>query len=149
MASKQNKTIILLSIKPIYAEQILNGCKTVEFRKTGFENKVTHVVLYASSPTKAITGYFTIAGVSKDHPSNLWKRFGRSGCISYDLFSDYYGLNDQGVAIEIESAYELCEPVALKELRTDLLPPQSFSYLTKSDFDKLLSVPAQEVTSLS
>lgn len=145
MASKQNKTIILLSIKPIYAEYILSGCKTVEFRKTGFDSNVSHAVLYVSSPTKLIMGYFSIAGILRNHPSKLWEYCGESGYISHDSFNNYYKNNESGIAIKIANAYELEKPIKLEELRTDLFPPQSFSYLEKSDFDKLLSIPAQEV----
>lgn len=44
----------ILSIKPVYANQILAGTKKVEFRKRSFKEKVRRVYIYASVPVKQI-----------------------------------------------------------------------------------------------
>ena len=62
----------ILSIKPIYAKQILAGTKKVEFRKRSFKEKVRRVYIYASVPVKQIVGYFTFTEIDEDTPANLW-----------------------------------------------------------------------------
>ena len=45
---------VLLSIKPEFAEKILNGAKRYEFRKQAFAQPVEAVVLYATKPVGKI-----------------------------------------------------------------------------------------------
>ena len=58
----------ILSIKPIYANQILAGTKKVEFRKRKFKEEVRKVYIYASVPVKQIVGYFTFSTIDEDTP---------------------------------------------------------------------------------
>ena len=54
-------TRVLLSVKPRFAEAILAGEKTFEFRRAVFRRQdIETVVLYASSPTCKVVGEFTI-----------------------------------------------------------------------------------------
>ena len=54
-------TRVLLSVKPRFAEAILAGLKTFEFRRAIFRRTdIKTVVLYASSPTCKVVGEFTI-----------------------------------------------------------------------------------------
>ena len=49
----------LMSIKPLFAEQILSGQKRYELRRRAGEISAgSLVVLYASNPVKAIVGEF-------------------------------------------------------------------------------------------
>ena len=61
-------TRVLLSVKPQFAEAILAGVKTFEFRRALFRRPdIKTVVLYASSPTCKVVGEFTIdAGAVAD-----------------------------------------------------------------------------------
>jgi len=50
---------VLLSIKPEYAEKILNGEKKYEFRKVLPKNKsITKVIIYATMPIGKVIGEF-------------------------------------------------------------------------------------------
>jgi predicted transcriptional regulator len=49
-----------MSIHPQYADAILRGDKTVEFRKRGFSHPVSHVLIYATAPRKLVLGYFVV-----------------------------------------------------------------------------------------
>ncbi|SUF92800.1 bacteriophage protein [Salmonella enterica] len=65
---------VLLSIKPEFAESILEGEKRFEFRKTIFRNKdVKTVVIYATMPVGKVIGEFDIADILSSEPSDLWK----------------------------------------------------------------------------
>lgn len=68
---------VLLSIKPNYVKEIINGNKRYEFRKTIFNNhrNVAKVFIYSTSPQKKIVGYFKIGKIVKDAPEVLWKKY--------------------------------------------------------------------------
>ena len=63
----------ILSIKPIYAHEIIKGNKKIEFRKLRFKRDVERVYIYSSSPEQKIIGYFTIKTIEESTPLDLWK----------------------------------------------------------------------------
>jgi type I restriction enzyme S subunit len=97
---------VLLSIKPKYVNEIVNGNKRYEFRKSVFRKRgnVGKVYIYASSPVKRI-----VSGISEVE------------------FFDYFRDKDKGYAIEI-GMLELFGPINPKDHVPDFSPPQSFCY---------------------
>ena len=85
-----NKRIVLIAIRPRFAESIMKGQKRVEFRKVRFREKISHMVIYASKPTQRILGYFQVPNIEEDSPENLWARYHYVSGMSYDEFIDYY-----------------------------------------------------------
>ncbi len=66
---------VLLSIKPKFAEAIIDGRKRYEFRKIKFANKdINRVYIYATSPVKKIIGVFKLSSIIEDSPHALWDR---------------------------------------------------------------------------
>ena len=64
---------ILLSIKPEFANKIFEGTKKFEYRRSIFKNqKVTKVVVYASSPVQKIIGEFEIDYILTGPVQSLW-----------------------------------------------------------------------------
>jgi predicted transcriptional regulator len=129
---------ILVSIKPEYAHQILSGKKLVEIRRR-FSDRWTgaRVVLYASSPDKALVGEATISSITTAHPREIWMRFGANIGCSFLQFEEYVGSSDRVSAIELEAATPYREPISLVQLshlvQEDLRPPQSFCDLRLDD----------------
>jgi predicted transcriptional regulator len=111
---KNTLTDAILSIKPIYAEAIISGIKTVEFRKKNFKKNVEKIYIYSSSPTKMIIGYFTTGGIEKSD------------------FFDYYLENDKGFALIIEKVVEFQDHIDPIEFIENFTAPQSYIYLEKS-----------------
>ena len=129
---------ILVSIRPEYAHQILSGKKLVEIRKRFSERWAgSRVVLYASSPEKALIGEATIRSVTAGHPKEIWARFGSSIGCSPAQFEEYVGSSEKVSAIELEGATPYREPIGLAQLshlvQEDLRPPQSFCDLRLDD----------------
>lgn len=62
MASTRVGRVALISIRPRYAHAILDGRKTVEFRKRRLAEDVTHVVIYSTRPDRAVIGFFELGG---------------------------------------------------------------------------------------
>ena len=59
--------MIVLSLKPRYAEAILSGAKTVELRRIEPKLSVpTRALIYASTPVKALLGTCIVERVTAD-----------------------------------------------------------------------------------
>lgn len=141
--------VILMSIKPKYAEKIILGSKTVELRRVAPNlDKSEIILIYESSPVKAITGYAFISQITRSSPSEVWAQYAREAQISKDDFDEYYQGTEQAFAIHICEAARLAEPISLADLRNDQIlynPPQSYCYLSLKDFGEEIG---QEIGSL-
>lgn len=127
----KSPVVVLLSIKPHYANAILDGRKKVEFRKRKFGRAVSHVVIYATAPMQRIVGWFEVGPLHELSPERLWRRFSTIGGISRDDFRAYYAGVPSGVAIAVTAVQRLRKPLALKRISSSP-PPQSYSYLPAS-----------------
>ena len=120
---------VILSIKPIYAEKILNGEKTFELRKSIFKkNNIKKVIIYASSPISKVIGEFEIESILHDEINELWKKTRENNGVEKTFFNDYFENREKGYAIKIKNTkrykvyYNIYEKYGVKA-------PQSFSYL--------------------
>jgi predicted transcriptional regulator len=137
MAGTDAPTVVLLPIKPEYAQPIMDGTKRVEFRKTVFSQEPTHVVIYASSPVKKVVGYFEVDTVDVDAVDALWAKYAGVGGIVESAFRDYYCGRERGVALGVDRVVALVEPLPLEVLGLKGGPPQGFKYLDSSVLRKL------------
>lgn len=121
--------VALMSIHPQYALAILEGTKKVEFRKKRIAEDVTHVLVYATAPTSAIIGAFTVVGQATEHPQRLWDLFARVGGISREGFFSYYANRLHGTGIKVGQVLIAEDPLPLRETLGVARPPQSFQYV--------------------
>src|SRR4051794_17699097 len=113
MASSLSKgPVALLAIKPRFAEAIIAGRKTVEFRRTRFSRPPTHIILYASSPIKKVVAYFEVLSIRELTPSSLWREFRAAGGINHTEFWDYYKGARIGIAIVVGTVSTLPGPTS-------------------------------------
>lgn len=123
-------TSILISIKPKYADRILDGRKTVELRKRSARIEPgTRVLIYSTAPCCAVVGEARISFREQLQCEELWQRHGKSAAITLSEFNDYYGDEEEGVAFGIEDVRRYPEPVSLNALRDaddGFRPPQSY-----------------------
>ena len=121
---------VILSIKPMFAEKILNGSKRFEFRKCGFSIAgVETVVIYATKPVGKVVGEFSVVEVHKDAPSRIWERTRTHAGIKKRFFDQYYADRDTAYAIAVGKVTKYDEPVELASLGANITPPQSYRYL--------------------
>ena len=121
---------ILLSIKPEFAESILDGFKKFEFRRKIFRNKeVRAVVIYATMPIGKVIGEFEIERVLSSDPDELWDLTKNHAGITRDFFDEYFSERDRGFAIAVKNPLRYENPVSLNELIPGAVPPQSFRYI--------------------
>jgi len=129
---------ILVSMKPSYAEKILNGSKLIEIRKK-FSGKWVgrKAALYASSPQKALVGEATVRSVTSGSPTDIWDHFGVSIGCSASEFRAYVGSATQVYAIELDEVFPYKTPIGLSVIShllcEDLRPPQSYCDLSLRD----------------
>ncbi|MBI1313584.1 ASCH domain-containing protein [bacterium] len=130
--------VALLSIRPEYAEAILNGSKRVEFRRTRFTRDVSFVVIYATQPVGKVVGWFEVETIKADSPARLWSEFCDCGGISKSQFLAYYDGSDTGYAIRVRHAHRLPRARQLKSAAGLDRAPQSFAYLEASKAMELI-----------
>jgi len=146
--------LVLMSIKPEYAEMLFLGTKTVELRRTRPAVSVGDwVLVYASSPRKALIGAFRVKSVVVASPDVLWERFGEDAGISREGFHAYFRGSPSGVAIRVGKTIQFMDPPSLSTIREfvpGFHPPQCYSYLVagSSAHDAMLQlVPANSQVS--
>lgn len=121
---------VILSIKPEYAEKILNGSKRFEFRKTGFGVEgVTSALIYATKPVGKVVGEFEIETIFVDSPSTIWDKTKKYAGIGKGFFDEYYKDREVAVAIAVGQVRKYDAPIELQHFGADLTAPQSFRYL--------------------
>lgn len=121
---------VLLSIKPEYAEKILDGKKLFEFRRSLFRDpKVQTIVIYATKPIGKIIGEFEIDGVLSDNPDEIWSVTSEFSGISENYFKEYFCGRDIAHAIKVKSTKRYKHPKELSSVIQSGVAPQSFCYL--------------------
>ena len=141
MPEKIIKRDVIVSIRPNYASQILNGQKTVELRRKFPSTSATGALalIYSSSPVQAIVGYATISDVVELSIGQIWRQYGKSACIDrVDFFHYFEGLN-RGFVILLSNVRALQKQLSVAHLSKEygFVPPQSFRYLDE-DYRSLL-----------
>lgn len=124
------QTSVLLSIKPEFANAILEGRKLFEYRRSLFRQPVKRVVLYASSPVQRVIGEFSVKQVLEMRLDDLWKVTRVAGGISKAYFDEYFTGKKSGHAIQVGSVRRYREPKDLKAYLNIAHPPQSFCYIS-------------------
>ncbi|ATF35290.1 ASCH domain-containing protein [Burkholderia thailandensis] len=125
---------VILSIKPEYADKILDGTKKFEFRKAAFSaSGVESVLIYATMPIGKVVGEFEVKQVHIDVPKKIWNLTKQAAGIKKSFFDAYYAGRDTAVAIAVGRVKKYDTPVALQTFGEELKAPQSFRYLPSSD----------------
>lgn len=125
--------VLLVSIRPRFADLLFDGLKTVELRRV--RPRVasgTGVIIYASSPVCQIVGTASVAAIHEADPPSIWERHGPRTGLHRSEFDYYFAGTDVAIGIELTETCRLACPRPLAELRREdasFRPPQSFRYL--------------------
>ncbi len=120
---------ILLSIKPKYANLILEGHKKYELRKSIFKRKgIKKVVIYSSTPVQKVVGEFDIEQILEDDVDVIWNETKSASCVDREFFYKYFENKKRAYAIKIGNVYKYEEAKSLKDFNI-LFAPQSFVYI--------------------
>ena len=130
---------VLMSIKPVFAEEIMTGFKKYELRsKTASILTGDKIIVYASAPIKSLVGVFTAGKVltlTYEELSTLHKLGKLPGITERDL-EFMKGRKRPLIAIEVLNPTRLNEPIHLSEIREKIpnfRPPMNYIRLKAND----------------
>ena len=128
---------LVISVRPMFADAILDGRKTIEIRRQRPNVQPgTLGFVYASSPIQAVVGLFRIDRIFSGTPEEIWLEGQCGAGISRHDFDDYLADAEYGHAMAISCVYPFPNPVNLSQLRKiwpGCKPPRSFGYLVAAD----------------
>jgi len=143
MPSAVNRTA-LMSIRPNFVEKIFSGEKTIELRRVRPKlDTGDRVLVYASAPTCAIVGQFSVARILQGTPRKMWHQVRDYAGVTKADYERYFSGADIAVAIEITSKRLFKNEPTLDRLRArfdQFHPPQSYRYLETPMLDDILGM---------
>jgi predicted transcriptional regulator len=122
----------LVSIRPTHADKIVEGRKTVELRRRFSTDAAgAFILIYSTSPTRAIVGSARIHAVHRLTLDKLWDNHGKAACVDRDTFDTYFSGLNEGYAIVLKDVKPFKHQFAAADLekRFGFVAPQSFMYL--------------------
>lgn len=134
---------LLISLHPRHSQNILEGRKTIELRKTkprvrSSDNALDFhgVLIYETLPTAQILARFeahSLMTMSADE----WVDHSRDLCLEKEEILNYLG-DKPGYGIIITSSLKKINPIPLSKMKEGgILPPQGYRYLADADLEKL------------
>ena len=134
----QGPRAVLLSVKPRFAEQILAGTKTVEFRRSWAAEPVGLAVVYSSSPVQRLVGIVEIEGAVVASPTSVWTRCrARGPGLEQKELMEYFAGKDQAYGVLLGGLTLPAKPVPPKSLFRGFRPPQSYRYLSATELRRI------------
>ena len=125
---------MILSIKPKYANAIIDGSKLYEYRKVLPKNTdFQKIYIYASKPIMAIIGEFTIGSIISDTPQKVWELTQKDGGITRSQFFSYFNGRDTAHAIKIDKVIKYFIPIDPKTIFKGFTAPQNFIYIEDNE----------------
>ena len=130
---------LLISIRPPFIKAILDGTKTVELRRTRPNLPAgSTVLLYSTSPVKAIVGWACLAEVVEGAPDAVLEAHRGAAAISDTDFENYFEDSPTAVALHLRDVETAETPLRLNDLRLlGIQPPQSWRYLASDVTDRI------------
>ncbi len=118
----------ILSIKPEFVEKIIKREKIYEFRRKIFKKDVESIIIYASSPVKAIVGEIIIDDIINEKIDILWELTKNNAGITKNFFYEYFKNVENGYAIKIKRLNLYENYLSIRDFGI-LYPPQSYVYV--------------------
>lgn len=134
---------LLLSLRPKFANAILDGTKTIEVRRRPIcATEGTPVILYASSPVRAVVGTARLGGVTSHRHDAAWRAYRDYLGLARREFKEYLEGTSVVYLLHLRDVCSLNQPILLQHLRADapFQPPQSFRYVAANDPGRLLDL---------
>lgn len=147
--STTSKLQVLLSIRPEHADNIIEGVKTVEFRRRfPADSRVRGATMwiYSTSPVKQVIGVATVVSVERMILPELWTYHSIAGAVDRCVFDDYFEGVSEGYAIQLDEIRRLPAAIGADDLKAlDFKAPQSYRFVTEPVLGMLrerLEIPA-------
>ena len=125
----------IISIRPNFADAILDGTKTVELRRRIPPIAVgTRLWIYATRPTAAIVGSAIVSAILRDTPDVIWKRVSNKTALERGEFDHYFDGTNVAIGIK-HCTVKRVNHIGIERLRkwrSGFHPPQVLSKITPS-----------------
>jgi len=137
---------LLMSLRPEFATLMLQGRKSIEFRRR-FSKKYegATILFYITSPIKKFMFTATIKKVDHRRKEHLWDIYEEQGAIPRSVFDQYFSGTSYGYAIQLSNVTRIPNQLVLEhaqELDPELRAPQSFQRLEpRSPLVRALNLP--------
>jgi predicted transcriptional regulator len=142
----QSGSAILLSVKPKFANLIVEGSKRVELRRTIPAQNVGTIAIYSSSPVQMIVALADVKEIIEASPTKLWDiSKGNGGGLTKAELLAYFEGKKTGFALMLENVRVYGKPVQPTKVFKPFSAPQSFKYLTPKELKKLEHFLVSEV----
>ena len=137
---------ILLSVKPRFADLIVQGSKRVELRRSIPARPVGTIVIYSSSPMQCIVALADIKEIIEVSPLKLWSvsQMNGGGLTKAELLN-YFALKETGFALMLENVRTFKKPINPTKIFETFTAPQSFKYLSSKELQKLKAMKPQRI----
>ena len=127
---KDFKNKVLMPIKPKYANQILDGTKKFEYRKSKIrKNNVHSIIIYATAPVKKVIGEVEILDIIEDTPENIWNQTHEHGGIAKEDYDKYFKGKNIAVAYVLGKTKRYSKEKTLAKFDICYYP-QSYVYVS-------------------
>jgi predicted transcriptional regulator len=126
---------LLLSLRPRFAQAILDGTKTIDLRRRVVRAAPgTPLLLYASAPLMAVVGTARLQRAEVCEADVAWSNHGHALGLDRREFDDYLA-GRSACLLLLDDVCALDQPISLKELggQAGFRPPQSYRYVSASD----------------
>ncbi len=124
---------LLLSVRPTFVERILDGTKTAELRRVRPTAHVGQdVLIYASSPTKALLASAVVERIETQSVESMWHYVRSAAGVSRDEYDRYFKGAEMASALWLRDVTALEPSVPLSTVRERwpwFRPPQSYCFV--------------------
>lgn len=131
----------IISIRPSYAEAILEGVKTIELRRRIPAISVgTRLWIYATRPVGAVIGMATVERIVRGEPEEIWIKFGQQAGIRRPDYDAYFDGAEEAVGLilaEVQRSVKYVEIERLRTLREGFHPPQVIMWINSNEAQSL------------
>ena len=118
---------MLLSVRPRFAESILEGAKSAEIRRLRPTARPgTPVIIYATRPLAAVVGTACIDSICHGTPSILWEEYQPQMGVTRQEFDQYLRGVSTAYLLILSNVQRLTSPLTLEDMRetTAFQPPR-------------------------
>lgn len=132
--------VLLLSVRPRFAQGLLAGTKTAEIRRRfpDVPERMT-VVIYSTSPEKAVLGTMRARRLVRSNAQDIWRDYSDVIGVERAELTEYLDGASECSVLELDTPTRWGRPVGLAELRhlLHVEPAQSFRYLNGKQLMRL------------
>ena len=119
---------LLLSIKPKYVENILQGTKKFEYRKRLAKEDVSVIYIYSTAPSMKVVASVQMIGRLSASPTTLWERTKSAAGISRAEYREYFHGCKMAHTYALGKVEVFESEKELSDFGIDIAP-QSFAYI--------------------